>query len=116
MWGRVTASVAAACVGAAAITPAPGGAAVRAVPVYVHSIVECRQVGTALIDPSVNPGGSCTHLHTFGGIPAVHASSTAGQLFEEGSGCKDSADRSAYWQPTLVDEAGQPVVPESFRA
>jgi hypothetical protein len=37
-------------------------------------------------------------------------------LFEGGSGCKDSADRSAYWQPTLVDEAGQPVVPGSFRA
>jgi hypothetical protein len=116
MWGRVTASVAAVFVGAAAMAPVPDGAAVRAVPVDVHWIVECDQVGTAHIDPILNPGGSWLHLHTFGGNPAVHASSTAGQLFEEGSGCKDSADRSAYWQPTLVDEAGQPVVPESFRA
>ena len=85
-------------------------AAVQAVPVDVHWIVECDQVGTAHIDPILNPGGSWPHLHTFGGNPAVHASSTAGQLFAEGSGCKDSADRSAYWQPTLVNEAGQPGV------
>src|SRR3712207_8244439 len=99
MWGRVAASVAAVFVVAAAISPFPDGAAVRAVPVDVHWIVECDQVGTAHIDPILNPGGSWPHLHTCGGNPAVHASSTAGQLFAEGSGCKDSADRSAYWQP-----------------
>src|SRR3712207_9055013 len=75
-------------------TPAPDGAAVQAVPVDVHWIVECDQVGTAHIDPILNPGGSWPHLHTFGGNPAVHASSTAGQLFAAGSGCKDSADRA----------------------
>ncbi len=65
-------------------------------------------------DPMVNPGKpGASHLHTFFGNKGTNAYSTATSLATIGkSTCHGgTANRSAYWVPTLLDAQGQPVVP-----
>jgi hypothetical protein len=77
----------------------------------VHFVVECEVTRVAWDDPIRAPGqpGVWSHLHTFGGNRDVTASSTAHSLFAGESGCRNSVDRSSYWQPTLVDSSGEPI-------
>jgi len=67
-------------------------------------------------DPIVFPGvKGASHLHTFFGNTQADAFSTADSLRNSGnSTCRGGiANRSSYWVPTLLDESGEPIVPET---
>lgn len=76
----------------------------------------CELTHTALDDPIVwfeQPGRS--HSHEFYGAHGIEADSTADELVQRDTSCDKSADRAAYWHPTLYD-AGEPVPATSFNA
>ena len=53
-------------------------------------------------DPIVHPGQPGTsHPHTFFGNKSTNANSTLATLRKAGTTCKPSADKAAYWVPTL---------------
>ena len=67
-------------------------------------------------DPIVfpnHPGRS--HDHTFFGNTSTNARSTVGSLRQAGTTCRVTADRAAYWAPTLF-VAGKPVEPAQMVA
>lgn len=67
-------------------------------------------------DPLGSPGrAGKARLHTFFGNTLANSESTAESLLSSGnSTCRGGiADRSAYWIPTLLDDAGKPVVPQT---
>ncbi|WP_306206387.1 DUF1996 domain-containing protein [Actinoplanes sp. RD1] len=69
-------------------------------------------------DPIVFPGlPGASHMHSFVGNKAVDADTTAGDLQKfTATTCKPSVDHSAYWVPTLYDNAtGKPVETTGFR-
>jgi hypothetical protein len=78
----------------------------------------CGVAFTAKIDPIVFPGKlNQSHLHTFFGNVAVNESSTTESLLAGGnSTCRGgTANRSAYWVPTMIDTAtGAPVLPDDI--
>jgi len=70
--------------------------------------VNCRFSHTANDDPIVHPGQpGKSHPHTFFGNTSTSASSTLASLRAAGTTCKPSADRAAYWVPTLYQGAAR---------
>lgn len=78
----------------------------------------CTIAKVARIDPIVFPGKlDQSHLHTFFGNVKVDENSTTSSLLASGaSTCRGgTANRSAYWVPTMVDTAtGKPVMPDDI--
>jgi hypothetical protein len=69
-------------------------------------------------DPIVFPGlPGASHMHSFVGNKAVDAGTTAADLQKfTATTCKPKVDHSAYWVPTLYDNAtGKPVETTGFR-
>ncbi|MEU8814865.1 DUF1996 domain-containing protein [Actinoplanes sp. NPDC048796] len=69
-------------------------------------------------DPIVLPGlRGASHMHSFVGNKAVDADTTAGDLQKfTATTCKPVQDHSAYWVPTLYDNAtNKPVETTGFR-
>ncbi|MEU7590783.1 DUF1996 domain-containing protein [Micromonospora sp. NPDC049230] len=69
-------------------------------------------------DPIVAPGlPGASHMHSFVGNKAVDANTVAGDLTKfTATSCKPAQDHSAYWVPTLYDNAtGKPVETTGFR-
>ncbi|GID31121.1 DUF1996 domain-containing protein [Paractinoplanes brasiliensis] len=69
-------------------------------------------------DPIVFPGlPGASHMHSFHGNKGLDAGTTAGDLMKfTASTCKPAQDHSAYWVPTLYDNAtGAPVETTGFR-
>ncbi|WUR61124.1 DUF1996 domain-containing protein [Micromonospora chokoriensis] len=69
-------------------------------------------------DPIVAPGlPGASHMHSFVGNKAVDADTVAGDLTKfTATSCKPVQDHSAYWVPTLYDNAtGKPVETTGFR-
>ena len=69
-------------------------------------------------DPIVSPGlPGASHMHSFVGNKAVDANTAAGDLTKfTATTCKPVQDHSAYWVPTLYDNAtGKPVETTGFR-
>jgi hypothetical protein len=65
-------------------------------------------------DPIVFPGKpGASHLHTFFGNKGASAASTPTSIANSGnSTCRGgTANRTAYWVPSLIDEKGAPVKP-----
>ena len=66
-------------------------------------------------DPIAYPGQTgLSHMHTFMGNSGTNAASTPDSLLSSGSSsCSGgTANRSAYWQPTMIDiRTGQPITP-----
>ncbi len=79
---------------------------------------DCRYSHRLTDDPIVFPGlPGASHMHSFVGNKAVDANTTAGDLTTfTASTCKPALDHSAYWVPTLYDNAtGKPVETTGFR-
>ncbi|NJC04507.1 hypothetical protein GGQ97_000300 [Sphingomonas kaistensis] len=86
----------------------------------------CRPGQIAMVDPIVNPGPRGTksnHLHQFFGNTRVYSDSTYASLRAEGgSTCNEVGDpfapgalalnRSAYWQPAMLNGKGSVVRPD----
>lgn len=92
------------------------------VPAGVAGIAEfradCQYSHRLADDPIVFPGlPGASHMHSFVGNKAVDADTTAGDLTKfTASTCKPVQDHSAYWVPTLYDNAtGKPVETTGFR-
>ncbi|GAB3513372.1 hypothetical protein GCM10027575_30160 [Phytohabitans suffuscus] len=76
---------------------------------YSHSLPD---------DPIVAPGlPGASHMHSFVGNKAVDAHTTAADLMKfTATSCEPAQDHSAYWVPTLYDNAtGKPVETTGFR-
>lgn len=72
----------------------------------------CGYSHTSKDDPIVHPGKpGAGHSHDFTGAWSTNAYSTPESLLRSGTSCVPSADKSAYWTPTLFED-GKPVVPE----
>lgn len=69
-------------------------------------------------DPIVAPGGTSGHSHTFWGNVDTNPDTTTRAHLRDGDGgstCMGGAmNKSAYWVPTLLDAAGEPVVPDNI--
>ncbi|MGK5684903.1 DUF1996 domain-containing protein [Actinoplanes sp. URMC 104] len=79
---------------------------------------DCRYSHRLADDPIVLPGlPGASHMHSFVGNKAVDAGTTAGDLTKfTATSCKPVQDHSAYWVPTLYDNAtGKPVETTGFR-
>jgi hypothetical protein len=92
------------------------------VPVGVGNLAEfradCQYSHSLPDDPIVAPGlPGASHMHTFVGNEAVNANTMAEDLTKfTATTCRPVQDHSAYWVPTLYDNAtGQPVQPSGFR-
>jgi hypothetical protein len=91
-----------------------GGARPGAVP--ASFAVTCGFAREAMDDPIVYPGQpGVSHDHSFVGNLTTSASSTNASLLAGRTTCDDSADRSAYWMPTLL-VAGKAVLPAFAQA
>ncbi|WP_432840185.1 DUF1996 domain-containing protein [Dactylosporangium sp. CA-092794] len=93
--------------------PVPAGvgnlAEFRADCQYSHSLAD---------DPIVFPGlPGASHMHSFVGNEAANASTAPADLTKfTATTCKPTQDHSAYWVPTLYDNAtGKPVETTGFR-
>jgi hypothetical protein len=79
---------------------------------------DCRFSHRRADDPIVFPGlPGASHMHSFVGNKATDAGTTAGDLMKvTATTCKPAPDHSAYWVPTLYDNAtGTPVETTGFR-
>ncbi|MBM2621806.1 DUF1996 domain-containing protein [Actinoplanes sp. LDG1-06] len=79
---------------------------------------DCKYSHRRADDPIVLPGlPGASHMHSFVGNKAVDAYTTAGDLTKfTASTCKPVVDHSAYWVPTLYDNATKkPVETTGFR-
>ncbi|MEV4345058.1 DUF1996 domain-containing protein [Actinoplanes sp. NPDC049596] len=79
---------------------------------------DCQYSHRLADDPIVLPGlPGASHMHSFVGNKAVDADTTAGDLTKfTATTCKPVQDHSAYWVPTLYDNAtGKPVETTGFR-
>jgi len=79
---------------------------------------DCTYSHRAPDDPIVFPGlPGASHMHSFVGNKAVDAGTVAGDLLKfTATTCKPIQDHSAYWVPTLYDNAtGKPVETTGFR-
>ena len=70
-------------------------------------------------DPMVYPGqAKAGHIHTFGVNNGITPNSTYATLRTTGSGCNAPASiavyRSAFWFPSMLDGAGNAVMPDYF--
>jgi uncharacterized protein DUF1996 len=83
------------------------GAAPAAERLHLHGnnfYANCRFSHTNDDDPIVYPGHpGWSHEHTYFGNRSTDASSTVDSLRRAGTTCKPSADKAAYWVPTLFD-------------
>ncbi|WP_238019065.1 DUF1996 domain-containing protein [Dactylosporangium sp. AC04546] len=98
---------------ALAVDPVPAGVGnlpeFRADCQYSHSLAD---------DPIVFPGlAGASHMHSFVGNKAVNADTAPADLMKfTATTCKPAQDHSAYWVPTLYDNAtGKPVETTGFR-
>lgn len=72
----------------------------------------CRFSHRAADDPIVFPGKrGASHMHDFLGNSSTNARSTPGSLRAAPSLCRNAADKSAWWVPTLY-ENGVAIAPE----
>ncbi|WP_250036078.1 DUF1996 domain-containing protein [Paractinoplanes maris] len=79
---------------------------------------DCEYSHRRADDPIVLPGlPGASHMHSFVGNKGLDADTTAGDLMKfTASTCKPAQDHSAYWVPTLYDNAtGKPVETTGFR-
>ncbi|XVV13815.1 DUF1996 domain-containing protein [Actinoplanes sp. CA-131856] len=79
---------------------------------------DCQYSHRLADDPIVLPGlPGASHMHSFVGNKAVDAGTTAGDLMKfTATTCKPVQDHSAYWVPTLYDNAtNKPVETTGFR-
>ena len=79
---------------------------------------DCKYSHRLADDPIVLPGlPGASHMHSFVGNKALDAQTTAGDLMKfTATTCKPAQDHSAYWVPTLYDNAtGKPVETTGFR-
>ncbi|WP_127505036.1 DUF1996 domain-containing protein [Actinoplanes solisilvae] len=93
-----------------------------AVPAGVGDLPEfradCKYSHRLADDPIVLPGlPGASHMHSFVGNKALDAHTTAADLMKfTATTCKPVQDHSAYWVPTLYDNAsGKPVETTGFR-
>lgn len=77
--------------------------------------IRCTVSHIAFGDPS-DPGAQTLPARTHWGNTAVSGPAIPGDLGDVGRGTCDGgvSDRSAYWMPTLFDEADRAVLPESI--
>jgi hypothetical protein len=88
----------------------------RDFPQHVDWVTVCEVVRHAEEDPIVFPGlTGRSHDHTFSGNTAISPSSTAQELVEQPTNCKNSGDTASYWMPTLLVD-GEPLMPYQVRA
>ncbi|MCY1141853.1 DUF1996 domain-containing protein [Actinoplanes sp. Pm04-4] len=95
------------------VDPAPGS--VGNLPEFR---ADCTYSHRKADDPIVLPGlPGASHMHSFVGNKKLDAYTTAGDLMKfTASTCKPAQDHSAYWVPTLYDNAtGKPVETTGFR-
>ena len=66
--------------------------------------IDCAPTKVAAVDPIVMPGHTgMSHMHQFFGNRGVNENSTAASLrAAPATSCKNLADSSAYWVPTLM--------------
>ncbi|RKR91105.1 uncharacterized protein DUF1996 [Micromonospora pisi] len=79
---------------------------------------DCQYSHSLPDDPIVAPGlPGASHMHSFVGNKAVDANTVAEDLTKfTATSCKPVQDHSAYWVPTLYDNAtGKPVETTGFR-
>jgi hypothetical protein len=79
---------------------------------------DCKYGHRLADDPIVFPGlPGASHMHSFVGNKAVDANTRPADLQKfTATTCKPIQDHSAYWVPTLYDNAtGKPVEPTNFR-
>lgn len=79
---------------------------------------DCQYSHSLADDPIVFPGlAGASHMHSFVGNKAVTAKTVAGDLTKfTATTCKPVQDHSAYWVPTLYDNAtGKPAETTGFR-
>lgn len=79
-------------------------------------VASCDYTHSSFDDPIVwrdQPGRS--HRHEFYGALDVDASSRPEELVERETSCDKTADKAAYWHPTLYDH-GEPVVATELHA
>ncbi len=75
----------------------------------------CTFTHSATDDPIVHNGmPGMSHLHNFFGNTTTDANSSTASLLAGGTTCRESADRSAYWTPALLQD-GVVAVPEFAR-
>jgi hypothetical protein len=74
--------------------------------------VECTLARQQQVDPIVDWGRRSRHMHDFFGNRMVVATSTFESLYAGTSSCSATADRGAYWAPTLMTVTGRRVRPE----
>ncbi|WP_329103380.1 DUF1996 domain-containing protein [Micromonospora sp. NBC_01699] len=98
------------------------GLKIDAVPAGVGNLPEfradCQYSHSLPDDPIVAPGlPGASHMHSFVGNKAVDAGTVAEDLMKfTATSCKPVQDHSAYWVPTLYDNAtGKPVETTGFR-
>ena len=67
--------------------------------------VDCAPSKVAAVDPIVMPGHSgMSHMHQFFGNRSIDENSTAASLrATPATSCRNAADASAYWVPTLLN-------------
>ncbi len=88
---------------ASVATVSPANAAANPPGARRGFIVNCAFSHTADDDPIVHPGEAGeSHNHTFFGATTTDANSTATSLLGGPTACKDPADHSGYWIPTLL--------------
>ena len=111
------AAVAAAFAGQATATvepPAPPSAAQRPVAELPGTTFTsfCKFSHRNFDDMIVYPGRpGLSHDHTYVGNKSTNAHSTLASLRKAHTTCHRNADTAAYWIPTLLDPAGNPVTP-----
>jgi hypothetical protein len=88
----------------------------RDFPQHVDWVTVCQVVRHAEEDPIVFPGTTGrSHDHTFSGNTEINPSSTAEELVDQRTNCKNSGDTASYWMPTLLVD-GEPLMPYQVRA
>jgi hypothetical protein len=95
-----------------AVVSVPAGALAAETPEGVFN-APCRYSHRAPDDPIAFPGrAGASHMHDFLGNSSTSSRSTVGSLRGAPGLCRNAADRSAWWVPTLY-ENGHALAPES---
>lgn len=79
-------------------------------------VATCTRTHSALDDPIVHTGRpGRSHRHDFYGAHGIDAHTTPGSMLASDTSCDKTADRAAYWHPTVYDH-GEAVEPTELNA
>ena len=102
--GRRGALLAAAALAAACLLPLTSTGPARAVAQGMFKVV-CDYSHTNSDDPIVYPGRpGAAHQHEFSGNRTTNYATTDASLARGGTTCANTADKSAYWAPALLQD------------